>query len=237
MKLIGRNFSTWIDHSEGQIWVIKAMDLVPPKREPSLCFRDYLGFRLGARLGLAVPDTRLTHLEPYGRCSMHCFVEGAREVTDVQRQAVAASATGLKILLLDLLCRNRDRRHHNLLLAGGVYFPIDFNAAFCFANVGHEDSARIIMNWLGVGGARAVAARGREVLFRQVETARHLISERFLVYALSTIGEEFLCAAEREYLLHELIRRREDLPGYLDRWWQDTATRLENIPQEVTYEY
>lgn len=239
MRLIGRRFSTWIEHSLDMDWIIKSMDLVPPDREPSICYRDYLGFRLGARLGLAVPETRLDLLETYGRCSVQCCVPGAREVTSGEQQSLCASPTGLRIMLLDLLCRNRDRRLENLLLVGGVYFPIDFNVAFRFDDrpIPSAESSRIIMNWLGIEGALTTAARGWDALSRQVESVQNLLSEHFLTYAISSVGQEFLSGDERTRVLGELLRRRQALPAFLGRWWQETAIPLQAIPREVSDDY
>src|SRR6266545_4239993 len=116
MQVIGTRFSTWVGSFNGADHVWKAMDVSLPNRKPSSCFRELLGFRLGSRLGLAVPATRLVYDERYGRVSVQRVIAGARSPTPGEQHALATSRTGLRILLLDLLCRNHDRRPANLLV-------------------------------------------------------------------------------------------------------------------------
>src|SRR5262245_52173983 len=130
VRCVGKRFGTWVETLDGVEHVWKSMDFAPPGREPSACYRELLGFQLGSRLGLAMLETRLFRHPVYGRVSVQRMIRGARPAGAAERQALALATTGLRILLLDLLARNPDRRAANLLVAGAVVFPIDFNVAF-----------------------------------------------------------------------------------------------------------
>jgi hypothetical protein len=231
MRLIGTRFSTWRVRLGGADHVLKSMDFVPPGREPSLCFRDFLGYRLGSRLGLAVPATRLLRHPRWGRCSAQLWIAGARPPTAAEQRRLAPAAAGLRILLLDLLSRNGDRRADNLLVAGPAVFPIDFNVAFDFPDDGlsYEECRDQIMRWFGLAGVLGLGPGDRDRLLGEGRRLAGLLSDPYLNFALGLVDDPFLSGPDRARLLACLRRRRDALGPSLARWWDETVNPLHRL--------
>jgi hypothetical protein len=231
MYVVGRRYSTWVDAIDGVDYVWKSMDVAPPGREPSLCFREFLGFCLGSRLGLAVPATELRCDRRYGRVSVQRLIVGSRAPMVEEQRAVATSTSGVRILLLDLVIRNPDRRAANLLLAGNTVFPIDFNVAFDFDGDGlaYAEFRDLIMRWIGLPGVLRLLPTDRACFQEEARRMEHLLSTPYLTYTLNLVDDRFLSADDRTRLRLGLERRRDAVGPMLERWWHETVRPLHRL--------
>ena len=229
--LLGSRFATWLTTCGDVPCVVKSMDVAPPQREPSLCWREFLGWRLATRLGLAVPVTQLRHDPQLGRISLQSFVAGARTVTASEREAMVTTPRGHRMLALDFVARNPDRRPQNILVRGEVVFPIDYNVAFDYAGdiVRWDEVRSFLGRWFQVGGICRLAGLEWPNVLRQVRRVEYLLPDAFLQQAVGEIEPVFLETARRHELLAGLRRRREALRPTLERWWEETIVPLQSL--------
>ncbi len=231
MRLPPSRYSVWLEALDGLDHVWKSMDFSERCPAPSLCYREYLGFLLGTRLGLAVPSTRLLRDPRYGRISVQRFITGARPVTTAERDGLAGTPTGIRLLILDLICRNPDRTNANLLIRDGAVFPIDFNVAFDFQDDRLDDNKfrSFITHWFGPAGVVLLSPRDGDRLLLELERAAHLLGDSFLDHSVALVDDEFLAEEERVTLLDGLKRRRDILRPTLARWWEETVAPVHRI--------
>lgn len=220
MRLLGRRFATWLDDAGV---VVKSLDWAPEHLERSRGHLEALGARLGGRLGLPVPATRLERHPIYGRISVQTYLADARAVTLEEWTAFTTSPTGLRIVVFDLLIDNPDRRPENLLVLLGSMIPIDFNMAFRFAapEPATERAGRILMQWFGVGGPLALRPEHRALLVAEARRAAGLVTPGYIDCAVASIEEGFASAEERAGLVAGLAARRAALGQLIAQWWDD----------------
>lgn len=236
MRLLGRKYATVLDATDGELTVLKLEDCEVEGRSPVRCHREYLGHRLGARLGLAVPRTRLLVHPRYGRASAQVYLAGARPVTSSEMRALARSRVGLRILLLDLLTANSDRREDNLLLRGDTVFPIDYNVAFAYANEGARPIpiAALLMRWVGIDGALLFGTGERRMLQEELSRLEGLIADGFVRAVVAEIDPAFLRPGEAARLAREICARRSALRVAVDAWWRTSIRPLHTLWGELT---
>lgn len=227
-RLIGIRFNTWVEALDGVCYVWKSMDLVVPNREPSLCFREFLGYLIGSHLGLTIPETRLFQEKRYGRVSIQRLVTNARIFTTEEKRALAPTKTGVRILLLDLLSCNHDRRLDNILVSGNTIFPIDFNVAFAFEydRLIYEEFRTIITQWFEIEGILNSKPSDLDFFLLETRRMRALLCDRNLNYIFSLIDSTFMSRDERMRLLKCLKRQRDMIELFLIRWWEETVEPL-----------
>ncbi len=227
MLLIGDRFCTLLETINDTRMVIKAQDLDIPDREPVRCYREYLGYCLGTRLGLSIPKTRLLLHPRYGRISAQYFVKEAQSMSEIEQRTLVISSLGFRIILFDLLCGNHDRRLDNLLTAHGIVMPIDFNVAFSFNEpVKFIELNLLIMRWFGIEGALCLRPHDWKLLSLEIKRLEHLLDRRYLNRCLDEIDPLFLPTCERNWLFKHLTGRLQLLYPSLEYWWQTTITPL-----------
>ena len=224
MNLIGHKYATFRD---GPL-LVKAQDLSVRGRLPVACYREALAYRLGTRLGLAIPPTELLTHPKHGRLSVQRWLEDARPPSQERLDCLRFEPTGIRILLLDLLVANADRRDENLIERDGTILPIDFNVAFAFAGATPriEMPEMTIMRWFGTAGVLALPTDGMSHLEAQVASFEHLISDPYIRFAVAQLPDEFVTAPERERLQQGLASRRAAMATWLRDWWQRTVEPL-----------
>jgi len=231
MQLLGSRFATWLTSCEGVEVVVKSMDSAPEEREPSLCWREFLGWRLGTRLGLAVPETQLA-LDPlWGRVSRQRFIANVRPVTTAEYQRIVTTLRGARILALDFIARNPDRRYANLLVRDDVVFPIDFNVAFDYADdaMTWDELRTCISRWFQIDGITTLATIDIAHLYAEARRAGALLTDAFLEHAVAQIDERFLPRPQRAEILDGMRRRRDALVPALQRWYSETVAPLRRL--------
>lgn len=227
MILLGDKFCTFMDRIDGVDAVIKAQDMRIPGRDSVRCFREYLGYCLGVGVGLAMIDTRLIRHPHYGRISAQQFVCTAQRISRADRLALATETVGFKIMLLDLVCGNHDRRRDNILTANGTVFPIDFNVAFGFRRpLMFAEFNTMVMRWFGLDGTLALQASDRVRLTSEISQLEDRLNESYLRSCLDAIHPAFLAVHEKRSLLEHLIQRLRLVRPAFEHWWETTITPL-----------
>ncbi|MFX0197876.1 MAG: hypothetical protein ACFFCW_17275 [Candidatus Hodarchaeota archaeon] len=228
MILIGQKFCTFLGVIEDELFIIKAQDVSVSNRKPIRCYREYLGYLIGTRLGLKVPKTHLLVHSVYGRISVQNFIYNARRIPLSLYHSLKTSTVGFKITLLDIICGNHDRRPDNVLELSGAVLPIDFNVAFGFngENAFYAEANTIIMSWLGVDGILELHQEHRHRLQTEARTVQRLVDKQYLHYCLQKIEPCFLSSGEKERLFVRIWDRIDNLQGFLEEWWQQTVAPL-----------
>lgn len=227
MILLGDKFCTFLDRINGVYTVIKAQDFCIPGREPVRCFREFLGYHMGERIGLAMIETQLILHPRYGRISAQYFVQEARRISQADRQTLATDTVGFKIMLLDLLCGNHDRRRDNILKANRTIFPIDFNVAFAFRRpLMFVEFNAMVMRWLGLEGATTLDSMDRIRLTSEIAHLERRLNEHYLRSCLNAIHPAFLTLHEKRWLLGHLIQRLRLIRPAFEHWWETTIIPL-----------
>lgn len=229
MLLLGNKFCTFLEVIDGKYAVLKAQDYCIPDREKVFCFREYLGYCLGTRLGLVIPRTQLLLHSHYGRVSAQQYVSEAKPVSRAMQRSLATSTLGFRIMLLDLVCGNHDRRLDNLIEVNGTILPIDFNVAFVFkrpTSLFHAEVNTLVMRWFGIEGALTLQPDDRVRLLKEIERLEQLLNNQYLHYCLNEIEPLFLSVNERHWLFEQLMRRRQLLHSTIDQWWDKTIAPL-----------
>lgn len=239
MQLLGNRFCTFHDVLYGQQVIIKAEDFVVPHREQVRCFREYLGSLLAQRIGLPVPQTTLMQHERYGRISCQRFYPHARTISLAEMRAISATETGIRILLLDILCGNQDRRHENLIVRGTQLVPIDFNVAFAFKKkLSSTDINSWVGNWFGFETILALQPADWTKFSEELDFVLGRLDEQYLQKAVNYIDPHFLLFNERAWLLQHLLDRRNLLRGCIEEWWCSNVNALSWIhKQEIYFQY
>lgn len=234
MLLIGQKYCTFLGHIENRLCIIKAQDISIYNRKPVQCYREYLGYLIGKRLGLQVPKTHLLVHPVYGRISVQHFLYEARRIPLSLYNSLKTSAVGLKIILFDLICANRDRRQDNVLELSGAVLPIDFNVAFKFdvSNNFYAEANSIFMRWLGIDGVLGLHREDRDRLHTVTQTMQRLIDRYYLHYCLKEIEPCFLSSEEKEQLLFRICYRIDNLQRFLEEWWAKTIEPLFFLPDK-----
>jgi hypothetical protein len=229
--LLGSRFATWLDVCSEGLCVVKSMDVAPPGREVTACWREFLGNRLATRLGLAVPATQLQCDSRYGRVSVQRYIAGASAVTRSEFHRIALSRRGMRILSLDFISRNRDRRPANLLRRNDVVFPIDYNVAFDFSGdtIRFGEAAGMIARWFSLEGIARLKLSAWNDVYGEARRAERLLSDSFVEHAVALIPRAFLGRADRSVLLAGIRRRRDALTAILWQWWDDTVLPLNRL--------
>jgi hypothetical protein len=221
MNLIGTRYATF----HAGPWLVKAQDLKVPDRLPVICYREALACALGTRLGLTIPVTHLVEHPEHGRIATQPWLDHARPPSPQQLADLRFAPTGIRILLLDLLIANSDRRDDNLLDLGGTIAPIDFNVSCAFAREGgrYEPPDMTIMRWFGTAGVLGLPRDGLATLTGEIERFEHLISEPYLHFACERLPDAFIDELERKRLVQALVLRRRDIGAWLRDWWHRTV--------------
>ena len=229
--MVGARFATWLATYHGVASVVKSMDVAPPDRETSLCWREFLGARLGTRLGLAVPHTLLQRDPALGRISIQRFIAGARRCLPAELRDLCTTPRGMRILMLDIVARNPDRRPENVLVLGDAVFPIDFNVAFNYAGdtAAWCEMHSFVSRSFQLDGIGRLLAHNASIMIDEARRAEHLLTDAFLTHVLREIDRGFISGEERDALLVGLQRRRNALVATLQRWWDETITPLQRL--------
>lgn len=229
MILIGTRFATFRD--EG--FLVKSEDLHVPERSPVRCYREALGFMLASRLGFAVPPATLRQHPHHGRVVTRRWLQAAHVATDTELAALAPSAQGVRVLLLDLLVANRDRRRDNILMMNGELMPIDFNVAFGFADetARTEPPDQTIMRWFGLENVLALPHGVRATFDTEAARFHHVLDERYLRWSVAQVPDDFLTSDERSRVLAGLLTRRACLSSWLADWWRAAVEPIHRITE------
>ena len=229
MNLVGTRYATFLDRD----LLVKAEDLEVPERLPVRCYREALGARLASRLGLASPPGELLVDLDRGRLFKRPWLFRAATPGKGDLAALLSSPEGLRILLLDVLIANHDRRVDNLLVLEGQLIPIDFNVAFGFATgrAPSEPADTTIMRWFGTRGVLALHRDVRQRLDEEISRLLHLLGEPYIHWAVAQIPDVFISPEERLLLLEGLLFRREHLASWINDWWDMTVAPLHRITE------
>lgn len=244
MILIGESFSTYLAMVEGEPSIVKTQDVCAPGRQPVLCYREALGYRIGTRLGLPIPPTRLGVDPRLGRISLQHWVANARHLSAAHHRRLATTRAGFRIVLFDLLCDNHDRRPENLIQRNGTAFAIDFNAAFGFRQreiqreIQGVAEESIISKWFGIDGALALEPADRAALTTEVGRLEKVLDPKYLHCCVRELPAAFLAREEKEVLLEHLLERRRRVRPTVERWWNINIAPLHDrrYLTEVGYE-
>lgn len=233
MKLLGTRYATFLATIGGETCVVKSQDFAPLELLPVKCHRELLGHMLGRRLGLPVPPVRLLVDDVLGRISAQKFLGDARRLRPENFSELMMSVTGFRILLLDLLIANSDRRGDNLLSLGELVIPVDYNVAFAMETSGDRKQIfdPIVMRWFGIEGALRLGPSNWEQLRLEAMRAGALLSEEYLRYAVSQLRAPFIEAEESDQLEHRLLTRRARLLSDLDAWYSETVQPIVRMLQ------
>jgi hypothetical protein len=229
--LLGSRFATWLTMHDGELAVVKSMDVAPPHRETSPCWREFLGWRLGTRLGLAVPVTQLDYDPCMGRISVQRFIAGARPSTAAEFGELIVTRRGFRILALDFVARNPDRRPENVLVRGDVVFPIDFNVAFDHTGdtLAQHEVNTFVSRMFQVDGIGRLVKLQAPAFVDELRRAEQLLSYAYLAHAVDGISSVFITEAQREELIRGLNRRRDALVSAMQQWWAETVLPLQRL--------
>jgi hypothetical protein len=229
--LLGSRFATWLTTHDGQLAVVKSMDVAPPHRETSPCWREFLGWRLGTRLGLAVPETQLRHDPHVGRISVQRFIAGARPSAVREFGELMVTRRGFRILALDFVSRNPDRRPDNVLVRGDVVYPIDFNVAFDYSgdSLAQSEVSTLVSRTFQIDGIVRLLKLQPSDFIDEIRKAQHLLSHEYLQHAIDGISSPFITQAQRERLIRGLQRRRDALVSTMQQWWAQTVSPLQRL--------
>lgn len=232
MNLIGTQYATF----QAGTSLVKVQDFVVPDRLPVRCYREALGCRLGARLGLSVPPAELVVDPVFGRVSIQPWLASARAPSTGRLADFRFEPDGIRTLLLDLLIANPDRRNANLLQLDELIVPIDFNVAFGFASdvPRVEDPDLTIMRWFGTRGVLALPRNGLVAIETEIARLEHLLDERYIRAAARSLSERFIDAPERERLTRGLLDRRAQLGAWIREWWHRTVVPLHRLNEGMS---
>jgi hypothetical protein len=228
MILIGQKFCTFLGVIEDELFVIKTQDISVSSRKPIRCYSEFLGYLIGKRLGLPVPKTHLLIHSALGRISVQHFLYEARRIPMSLYNSLKTSTVGLKIILLDLICANHDRRPDNVLELSGAAIPIDFNVAFQFnsTNNFYAEANSIFMRWFGIVGVLDLHQEDYYRLQTMARIVQRRVDKQYLHWCLQEIEPCFLSSAEKERISVCIYDRIDNLQGFLEEWWQQTMAPL-----------
>lgn len=233
MIVIGKRYATLLGKLDGQPVVVKLQDLPVDQRRPVVVHRELVGARLAERLGVPVPETRLAMHPHLGRLSLQRFVVGARPPSAGELAALRQSAPGWRLLLLDLVIGNHDRRIDNLIVTpAGSWMAFDFNVAFPFEDCRRaEEPSMTIQRWMGLSAATLPKSQ-RTSINAEVARTQRLLADDFLDELLERVPAAFVSSAVRRRLLDGMVARRRALAGWIDHWWQTTVAPVHRLLRE-----
>lgn len=220
MQIVGNKYLTFREKINGQYYVVKSMDY-SKNRERVLCFREYLGYRLGRILGLDIPFTKLAIHPTYGRISKQVFIDHCRSITDYEKDRLVHTHLGRQILFFDLLICNHDRRNENILTDNQRILPIDFNVAFNFSE--HYDYLSafkyIVMTWFGIRNLVRMRKIDLSIYSGQVELITALLTDDILLHLVKSVDKRFCNQIEKEEILIGLRKSRDLIATFLNQFW------------------
>jgi hypothetical protein len=214
MLVVGTTSAAVLARAGERFSVLRGDDLVIPGRRPARAYREYLGARLGTRLGLACPQTVLASHPSLGRLAVQDLVDAAA-ILPADLPRLRRSDAGLRLLVLDAICANPDRRSANLLRGAGGLVPIDFEAAF-----GDVTIDVVADRWFGIEGILELRPHDGLRLAAAAECASRRLPADLLRSIVAEIPPAFLDAPERGAVTEALVRRVRSVADELDDWWR-----------------
>jgi hypothetical protein len=236
MWLIGEKFVTYRMAVEGDLSIVKMEDYPVPGRENPRVYREYLAFRLAARIGLPVPCTRLRQDLRYGRVSVQRYVHGATRPDPLWLDQMVTSALGMRIALFDLVCGNHDRKPDNLLQLGTAMIPIDFNTAFQHTTTGGDfdgESDIMLARWFRICGILSLTPVHRGWLLGEAKQMSERLDDAFIHACVAEIPTPFCDPVEAAQVGNFLGARRDRLHASVSTWWDQTVAPLHGFDNEA----
>jgi hypothetical protein len=214
MLVVGTTSAAILARAGDRLSVLRGEDLTIPGRRPARAYREYLGTRLGRRLGLACPRTVLASHAALGRLAIQDLVDAAAMAPE-ELVRLRRSDVGHRVLVLDAICANPDRRPANLLGDGADVVPIDFEAAF-----GEAAADAIADRWFGIEGIVELRPHDGLRIAAEAQRARRRLPADFLRSIVAEIPPAFIDGRERAEVAEGLVRRVGSVPDDLDDWWR-----------------
>jgi hypothetical protein len=236
MWLIGEKFVTYRMAVEGDISIVKMEDYPVPGRENPRIYREFLAFRLAARIGLPVPPTRLRQDPRYGRVSVQQYVHRATKPDPLWLERMATSTLGMRIALFDLVCGNHDRKPDNLLQLGTAIIPIDFNTAFQHTTTGGDfdgEADIMLARWFRIRGILSLTPAHRAWLLGEAKQMSERLDDAFIRACLAEIPTPFCDPVEAAHVQAFLGARRDRLHASISTWWDNTVAPLHGFDGEA----